>query len=55
MLRTSATTGGGMKLIVAFGEAVFTASVIVSGLYAVYAFGFVVLDAYRHRQGQRTT
>ena len=44
-----------MKLIGAFGETAFMASVIVSGLYAVYAFGFEVLDAYRHRQGQRTT
>ncbi len=44
-----------MKLIVAFGERAFTPSVIVSGLYAVYAFGFEMLEAYRYRQGQRTT
>ena len=46
---------GGMKLIVAFGETVLTASIIVSGLYAAYAVAFEVLDAYRYRQGQRTT
>lgn len=43
-----------MKLI-AFGEAVFTASVIVSGLYAAYAVGFELVDAYRYRQHQRAT
>jgi hypothetical protein len=46
---------GGMKLIVAFGEAVLTASVIVSGVYAAYAVAFDMLDAYRYRQEQRTT
>jgi hypothetical protein len=45
---------GGMNLIVAFGGAVLTASVIVSGLYAAYAICFEVVDAYRYRQGQRT-
>ena len=44
-----------MKLIVAFGEAVFTASVIVSGLYGAYAVCFEALDAYRYRAGQHTT
>ena len=44
-----------MNRIVAFGEAVLTASVIVSGLYAMYAIGFEVLDAYRYRQWQRIT
>ena len=44
-----------MKLIVAFGETVLTASIIVSGLDAAYAVAFEVLDAYRYRQGQRTT
>ena len=43
-----------MNLIVAFGGAVLTASVIVSGLYAAYAICFEVVDAYRYRQGQRT-
>jgi hypothetical protein len=44
-----------MNLIVAFGDAVLTASLIVSGLYAAYAIGFDVFDAYRYRQDQRTT
>ena len=42
-------------MIVAYGEAVFAASVIVSGLYAAYAICFEVVEAYRHRQAQRTT
>jgi hypothetical protein len=40
--------------LIAFGEAVFTASVIVSGMYAAYAVCFELVDAYRYRQGQRT-
>ncbi len=44
-----------MKLIVAFGDAVLTASVMISGLYAAYAIAFDVFDAYRYRQDQRTT
>jgi hypothetical protein len=42
-----------MKLI-AFGEAVLGASVIVSGLYAAYAVCFELVDAHRYRQDQRT-
>lgn len=44
-----------MKLIVAFGDAVLTASVMISGLYAAYAIAFDAFDAYRYRQDQRTT